>query len=92
MCWIATALVLYSFQGGTDGAAPQAGLIEDQAGNLYGTTVYGGTGACGSAAPTGCGTVFELSRNASGVWTEKVLNNFNNDGKDGFYPYAGLVF
>jgi uncharacterized repeat protein (TIGR03803 family) len=85
--------VLHSFViDGVGGSDPNGGLIADAAGNLYGTTVYGGTGVCGSVAPTGCGVVFELKRNATGGWTEKVLHNFNNDGKDGFYPYAGLAF
>jgi uncharacterized repeat protein (TIGR03803 family) len=51
--------VLHTFMGGNDGAAPQAGMILDAAGNLYGTTVIGGSidGLC----PYGCGVVFELS-------------------------------
>ena len=51
-----TFSLLYSFQGvnAGDGANPQAGLIADKAGNLYGTTIYGG-GVCGNP---GCGTVF----------------------------------
>jgi uncharacterized repeat protein (TIGR03803 family) len=44
--------VLYSFTGGTDGASPDAGLLRDSAGDLYGTTVDGGS--------SGCGTVFKL--------------------------------
>src|ERR1700704_4074341 len=85
--------VLHSFNiSGQGGSYPNAGLISDAAGNLYGTTVYGGTGVCGSAPPTGCGTVFQMRRNSGGGWTEKVLHNFNINGKDGFYPYAGLIF
>jgi uncharacterized repeat protein (TIGR03803 family) len=77
--------VLYSFLGGGDGGYPRAGLIFDQAGNLYGTSLGGGIIAnC-------CGTVFELTPNVGGVWTEKVLHNFTN-GDDGGYPYAGLIF
>ena len=55
---------LYTFQDGADGAHPYAGLIADSAGNLYGTTMFGGDSACSG----GCGTVFQLTRNGS-VWT-----------------------
>ena len=79
-----TEKVLYSFGNGTDGAYPEAGLIFDAVGNLYGTTYGGGT--------YGTGTVFELTPTGGGSWTEKVLHNFNDNGTDGFYPYAGLIF
>jgi uncharacterized repeat protein (TIGR03803 family) len=79
-----TETVLHSFGAGTDGASPPAGLIWDGAGNLYGTTYAGGT--------SNVGTVFELSPNGSGGWTETVLYSFNSNGSDGNYPYAGLVF
>jgi uncharacterized repeat protein (TIGR03803 family) len=80
-----TEKVLYSFNNnGADGYYPQAGLILDAAGNLYGTTSYGGTYSYG--------TVFELTPTAGGGWTEKVLHNFNYNGTDGNYPYAGLIF
>ena len=53
--------VLHSFQGNMDGAMPLAGLINVH-GTLYGTTYYGGTGACSNDLPgPGCGTVFALS-------------------------------
>jgi uncharacterized repeat protein (TIGR03803 family) len=74
-----TETVLYSFQGGNDGADPNAGLIVDASGNFYGTTYDGGT--------SGLGTVFELS--ATG--TESVLYSFKG-GSDGEYPFAGLIF
>jgi len=79
--------VLYSFTGGNDGGDPAAGLIRDHAGNLYGTTVVGGTGA---ACEGGCGTVFELTRNSSGKWQETVLYNFQA-GADGKNPYGGVT-
>ena len=63
---------LYKFTGGKDGSQPYAGLILDQAGNLYGTTYGGGSNLCLG----GCGTVFTLSRNSDGRWREKVLYNF----------------
>ena len=79
-----TETVLHNFGNGTDGATPIAGLIFDAAGNLYSTTSGGGT--------SGNGTVFELSPNGSGGWTETVLHNFHYNGTDGVSPYAGLIF
>jgi uncharacterized repeat protein (TIGR03803 family) len=78
-----TEEVLHSFnRNGNDGVGPYAGVILDQAGNLYGTTVGGGTYANGTA--------FELSPKASGDWKEKILHSFNNN--DGIGPQASLVF
>jgi len=82
-----TEKVLYSFAGGVDGAAPFAGLVADPAGNLYGTTASGGNGACQG----GCGTVFELSPNPDGTWTEAQLYSFTG-GNDGATPEAGVIF
>lgn len=70
--------VLYSFTGGADGMSPSAGLLRDSDGNMYGTTVEGGT--------NNFGAVFEL--NSSG--TETVLYSFTG-GADGEYPYAGVI-
>jgi uncharacterized repeat protein (TIGR03803 family) len=83
-----TETVLHSFGHGTDGAYPAAGLVLDAAGNLYGTTQGGGIHSC---AGSSCGTVFELSPNGSGGWTETVLHNFGN-GTDGTGPTASLIF
>ncbi|MGA3042394.1 MAG: choice-of-anchor tandem repeat GloVer-containing protein [Bryobacteraceae bacterium] len=89
-----TETVLHSFNGGlaggTDGGEPQAGLVFDTAGNLYGTTAGGGTGS-GCAGGNGCGTVFELTPSASGGWGETILHNFTNDHRDGWSPYAKLI-
>src|SRR5205807_10152350 len=75
--------VIYRF-GGIDGTLPYAGhLVYDSAGNLYGTTSYGGT--------FGNGEVFELSPTGNGNWTERVLYAFQG-GSDGATPYAGVVF
>jgi uncharacterized repeat protein (TIGR03803 family) len=102
---------VYSFQGAntanpsaSDGASPYGGLVLDSTGNLYGTTMYGGstTTACRPArGPSGCGTVFEISPSASGGWTETVLYNFTSDSTtnsntgttcyDGAIPYGGLA-
>src|ERR1017187_5420046 len=78
-----TEQVLLNFDG-TDGQHPYGALIFDAAGNLYGTTSYGGT--------YDYGTVFELTPAAGGGWTETVLHNFNDNGTDGYWPYAGLIF
>jgi uncharacterized repeat protein (TIGR03803 family) len=50
--------ILHAFSAGTDGASPQAGLIIDSTGKLYGTTVNGGNPACNN----GCGTAFEITQ------------------------------
>jgi len=74
---------LYNFAGGSDPKLPYAGLVFDKAGNLYGTTELGGT--------NDQGTVFEITRNANGTWTETVLYNFTGSA-DGGQPYGSLVF
>jgi uncharacterized repeat protein (TIGR03803 family) len=70
--------VLYSFTGGVDGGYPFGGLIRDGAGNLYGTTFYGGA--------FGAGAVFKLSPAGTGT----VLHSFTR-GADGEAPFAGLM-
>ena len=70
--------VLHSFTGGFDGKSPSGGVIRDSAGNLYGTTEYGGTG--------NAGTVYKLDP----AGQETVLYAFSG-GVDGFFPYAGVV-
>jgi len=67
------------------GRAPDAGLIFDAAGNLYGTTERGG------ANKKGCGTVFELSPKPDGRWSETVLYSFLGRG-DGCRPHAAVTF
>jgi uncharacterized repeat protein (TIGR03803 family) len=75
--------VLHSFGNGTDGNAPICTLIFDTAGNLYGTTFFGGT--------LHGGTAFELSPLAGGGWGERTLHNFGAGG-DGNGPLSGLTF
>lgn len=79
-----TETVLYSFAGGSDGAAPIASVIRDKAGNLYGTT-YNGGGS--SRCSNGCGTVFKLAPDDS----ETVLHAFAGGTRDGAGPQAGVV-
>jgi uncharacterized repeat protein (TIGR03803 family) len=78
--------ILWNFGSGTDGIEPQAGLIIDASGNLYGTTFQGGIYNFGE------GTVFKLTPPSAPweSWTESILWNFGN-GSDGFAPVAGLL-
>jgi uncharacterized repeat protein (TIGR03803 family) len=76
-----TVTTLYAFDN-YDGADPQGALVFDAAGNLYGTTVQGGSGF---------GYVFELSPNASGMWNYTALLEFTG-GTTGGYPGPTLIF
>lgn len=78
-----TQTVLYAFTGKTDGGAPDATLIQDSAGNFYGTTSEGGDVSCFFG--TGCGVIFKLDR----LNHLTVLYRFT-DREDGEYP-AGVV-
>jgi len=80
-----TETVLYIFSGGADGAIPESDLIQDAAGNLYGTASEAGFtgGACGAS---GCGVVFKID--SSGV--ESTLYTFTGT-PDGSTPLGGLV-
>ena len=87
-----TESVLHSFTGRVDGREPTAGLIFDQAGNLYGTTNGGGLMPINCISTNGCGVVFKLTPNSDGSWTESVLHNFTK-GADGAHPSTGsLIF
>ena len=82
--------VLHSFTGAADGGSPEAGVIFDQLGALYGTTIEGGAGC----APYGCGAVFKLTPPArsGGAWGESVLHRFTGSLGDGALPLAGVIF
>jgi uncharacterized repeat protein (TIGR03803 family) len=72
--------VLYSFAGTpSDGASPEAGLIQASDGNFYGTTSYGGA--------NNYGTVFEITQSG----TETVLHSFSGAPNDGQEPLAPLL-
>jgi len=74
-----TFTTLYSFKSGVDGNVPNQGIVLDKSGNIYGTTNYGGA--------SNFGTVFEVTPSG----TETVLHTFTPNGKDGFYPAAGVI-
>jgi uncharacterized repeat protein (TIGR03803 family) len=84
-----TEEVLYTFPTvGGDGNTPFSGVILDAAGNVYGSTIYGGGKGYqnGCRDYEGCGTIFKLTPNGSS-WTETVLYRFTG-GADGAYPNA----
>ncbi len=76
--------VLHRFAGGKAGGYPDHGsLVFDTAGNLFGVTHW--QGRCQY-----CGTVFELTPNSNGGWTEKVILHFNS--RNGSWPEGTLIF
>ena len=80
--------LLHIFAGTPDGGYPQSSLVFDGHGNIFGTTYAGGTGSC----IAGCGTVFELTPNGSGGYTERVIYSFQGSPVDGQNPQAPLIF
>jgi hypothetical protein len=92
--WAETVLYVFKGNAFNDGATPVGGLVIDSAGNLYGTTAYGGTGDCVLlGSKLGCGTVFELSppQQKGDAWKETVLYSFPT-AKQGYLPNGDLVF
>jgi len=83
-----TGSVLHDFTGGRRGEVPQAGLIFDLAGDLYGTTYQGGNLNC--VSPYGCGVVFKMTPQARGKWSYRVLHRFS--GSPGALPVASVIF
>jgi uncharacterized repeat protein (TIGR03803 family) len=91
--------VLWSFDPGSlgtqDGFSPEAGLVMDAGGNLYGTTASGGSyfqNPSDQIQREVPGTVFELTPSSSGgPWTESILWAFGKDVKGGYNPQAGVI-
>ncbi len=77
--WSSTTLYRFS---DSDGSYPQGELAFDQAGNIYGATVDGGS--------AGLGLIYSLTR-SSGGWTENILYQAQGNG-DGAYAWGGVVF
>jgi uncharacterized repeat protein (TIGR03803 family) len=80
-----TVNTLYTFTGGADGENPVGPLVADGHGNFYGVTLDGGV--VSSACLNGCGTVFELTPNGSGGWTQAVIFSFTNENGAGYGPF-----
>jgi uncharacterized repeat protein (TIGR03803 family) len=79
--WIPKTLHLFKASNG-DGFSPYAPVIFDTAGNLFGTTYSGGA--------NGGGSVYKLTPNSDGTWTESGVHQFS--GPDGAGPVAGVIF
>jgi uncharacterized repeat protein (TIGR03803 family) len=78
-----TETIIHSFYSSDeDGAYPQAGLVFDSSGNLYGTTIGGGY--------FGMGVIFQLKPKAGGGWMQPTNIIFNFTTADG--SYAPLTF
>jgi hypothetical protein len=85
-----TYKVIHNFTGGADGRTPDAGLVMDKAGNLYGTTTAGGYTGGNCSSVGGCGSVFKMSNSGYG-WILIPLYDFQG-GLDGAAPAATLTF
>jgi uncharacterized repeat protein (TIGR03803 family) len=77
-----TESTIHTFSHVGDGSDPRSGLVEDSAGNLYGTTYVGGS--------HGAGTVYKLTPNANGGWDEHIVYSFTG-GADGNAPLGGAI-
>jgi uncharacterized repeat protein (TIGR03803 family) len=89
--WKETLLYSFPRPGGIDGSGPEGGVIFDQVGNLYGTTLYG-AGNARICAYRGCGSVFQLKppTTKGGAGKENQLHGFTG-GSDGSSPASGVM-
>jgi uncharacterized repeat protein (TIGR03803 family) len=84
--WTETLLYSFPASGSALGTNP-SGVIFDGAGTLWGVTTFGGT-----SAVNGAGVVFQLIKNTSGVWTQRVIKKFSTAAADVQTPTGGLAF
>jgi uncharacterized repeat protein (TIGR03803 family) len=90
--WTKTILHNFSYSS-NDGAVPLGTMIFDKAGNLYGTTLFGGNDCYYNTTPYGCGTVFELTppSEKGGAWTETLLELFTTYRSAPRQPTGGVI-
>lgn len=85
---------LYRFRGAPDGGEPGYGyggqLVFDQAGNIFGTTPYGGITGPPCNDGFGCGVVYELSPSGN-QWNESIIHAFSGGATDGRQPNTGIT-
>jgi uncharacterized repeat protein (TIGR03803 family) len=89
-----TESVLHAFRGGKhDGAFPEAALLADSSGTLYGSAPAAGhddrQAGCATAQFVGCGVIFQLVPGSNG-YTESILYAFPS-AVDGLEPLGGLI-
>jgi uncharacterized repeat protein (TIGR03803 family) len=77
------AALIYTFQGGTDGAAPISGLTYRAPNRFFGVTNLGGS--------FGYGTAFELTFGSDGTWSKSILHDFGDSSANGLPPIFSLT-
>jgi len=89
--WTETTIHVFD-PNSSDGAVPSSGVVLDSAGNVYGMTLYGGTGTCngGINGNNGCGTIYELTPGSAGNWTETIPYSFVQGCALGIRPSGGF--
>jgi|SRR5579863_5272291 len=86
-----TESTIYVFAGAPDGDYPASAVAMDVDGNIYGATAYGGTETCAGGPFRGCGSVYKLTPNSGGGWTETLLYSFHRFQGTARYPSGGFL-
>jgi uncharacterized repeat protein (TIGR03803 family) len=86
-----TETVIHVFAGTPDGGIPASAVALDADGNIYGTTAYGGTEQCWDYLFTGCGSLYKLTLDSGGGWTETLPYNFHRYQGTARNPSGGFL-